>query len=123
MRRRLFLRGSGLFLTLGLVALPLPCLARDPGIGNKAIQQDRVVAGGPKDFLEVRHVVLKGSNEDIGRALATLARERFQAKPLPSSDRLRTRVQRRYIERHYPILFERMRGVAGAFGGRLDDDA
>jgi hypothetical protein len=122
MHRRICLGGSGLFLALGLVVLPAPNLAQDRGTAPRVIQHDRVVAGGPKDFLEVRHVVLKGSNEDIGRALATLARERHQVKPLPSSDRFRTRVQRRYIQKHYPILFERMRGVASAFGRRLDED-
>jgi hypothetical protein len=32
-------------------------------------------------------------------------------------------VQRRFIEKNYPILFERMRGVAAAFGDKLDNDA
>ena len=50
--------------------------------------------------------------------LATLARERYQLKPAASSDRLRTRVQRRYLKEHYPILFDRVRGLAAAFGRR-----
>ena len=87
-----------------------------------AIRQDRVVAGGPRDFIEVRHLVLTGTNEEIGRALATIAIERFGLEPSASTDRLRTRVQRRYIEMNYPILHDRMRGVAAAFGKRLDDD-
>src|SRR5262249_39090592 len=66
--------------------------------------------------------VLRGSNEAIGKALAEIARQRYQCQPMPSEDPLRTRAQRRYIEKHYPALFERMRGVASAFGGRLDDD-
>jgi hypothetical protein len=91
--------------------------------GNAAIQQDRVVAGSPKDFMEVRHLVLGGSNEAIGRALATIAHERYQTQAMPSADPLRTRVQRRYLEKNYPIMLDRMRGVAGAFGRRLEDDA
>lgn len=85
--------------------------------------QDRVVAGGPKDFMEVRHVVLRGSNEEIGQALALLAHERFGVEPSKSPDPLRTRAQRRYFDRNYPILAERMRGVAAAFGKSVDDDA
>ena len=88
----------------------------------KAIRLDRVVAGGPKDFMEVRHVILKGANEEIGRALAAIAIERFKLKPEPSADRLRNRVQRRYFEKNYPIMFDRMCGVAAAFGKRVDDD-
>src|SRR5262249_26578679 len=62
-------------------------------------------------------------NEAIGEALATVAKDQFHVQPAPSRDALRTRVQRRYIEKHAPILYERMRGVAAAFGRRLDDDA
>jgi hypothetical protein len=80
------------------------------------------VAGGPEDFMEVRHLVLAGTNEEIGWALATLAVERFGLEAAASSDRLRTRVQRRYIEMNYPILHDRMRGVAAALGKPLDDD-
>jgi predicted choloylglycine hydrolase len=86
------------------------------------IVEDRVVAGSPKDFLEVRHIVLKGTNEEIGAALAQIAQNRFSARPAASGDPRRTRVERRYLEKHYPILFERMRGVAKAFGKGLDDD-
>src|SRR5207249_735661 len=88
-----------------------------------AIVQDKVVAGSPKDFMEVRHLVLKGSNEEIGRALASLAKERFGVGPDSSADPLRVRMQRRFIEKNYPILHDRMRGVAAAVGGRLDDDS
>jgi hypothetical protein len=94
-----------------------------PHIEHKAIQQDRVIAGGPKDFMEVRHLALKGSNEEIGQALAIIAKERYRLRPMPSADRFRTRVGRQYIKGRYPILFERMRGVAAAFGRPLEDDA
>ncbi|HKQ79635.1 MAG TPA: C45 family autoproteolytic acyltransferase/hydrolase [Blastocatellia bacterium] len=94
-----------------------------PRIEHKAIQQDRVIAGGPKDFMEVRHLALKGSNEEIGQALAIIAKERYRLQPMPSADRFRTRVERQYIKERYPILFERMRGVATAFGRQLEDDA
>jgi hypothetical protein len=118
-----FLRWGGLFLVLGLLASATRSPAQTPGDGKKVVRQDRVIAGGPKDFLEVRHLVLKGTNEEIGRALAVLARERFQVKPEPSPDPLRTRVQRRYLQKNYPILLDRMTGVASAFGKRIDDDA
>jgi hypothetical protein len=89
---------------------------------KSVLQQDKVVAGSAEDFMEVRHIVLKGTNEEVGRALATIAKERFQAHPAKSDDRLRTRAQRKYIEKNQPILFERMRGVAAAFGKSVDDD-
>jgi hypothetical protein len=87
-----------------------------------AIIQDQVVAGSPKDFMEVRHLVLRGSNEAIGEAIGRLSQERYGISLATGSDRLRTRVARRYIEKNYPILFERMRGVASAYGKDLEDD-
>jgi hypothetical protein len=73
--------------------------------------------------MEVRHLVLTGSNREIGRALAAVAWERHQLKPAASSDRLRTRARNHYLEHQHPILFERMRGVAEFYGERLDDDS
>jgi hypothetical protein len=108
---------------LSLVLLPALASGEPQRPAPAVIQKDQVVAGSAKDSLEVRHLVLKGSNEEIGRALAAIARERYQAKPQPSQDSLRTRTQRRYIERNYPILYDRMRGAASAFGKRLEDDA
>jgi hypothetical protein len=117
-----FLGGSRLFFSLGLVALAPLLSAEEKDNPKKVIRQDRVIAGGPKEFMEVRHLVLRGTNHQIGQALATIGKERYRVKLEASPDRFRTRVQRRYIEKNYPILFERMRGVATAFGKRVEDD-
>jgi hypothetical protein len=120
MTRHVRFGGGGLLLALALVG---PAPARGPGADAKtAVRQDRVVAGSEKDFMEVRHLVLRGTDEEIGRALATIARDRHKFEPVPSSDRTRTRAQRRYIEKNYPALFDRMRGAASAFGRQVDDD-
>jgi hypothetical protein len=113
------LAGGGLV----IVAVSGWLAARDSPSNKKAILQDRVVAGSPTDFMEVRHLVLQGTNEDIGRALATLGRERFQLKSPAANDQLRNRVQRRYLEKNFPIHFDRMRGVASAFGQPIENDA
>lgn len=83
---------------------------------------ERVIAGSPKDSMEVRHLVLTGTNEEIGRALARIARERYQVQPRRNGEPWRARAHRRYIEKNYPILYERMKGVASSFGHRVDDD-
>jgi Acyl-coenzyme A:6-aminopenicillanic acid acyl-transferase len=122
MKVRIFL-GTGLLLTVGLAALPTLGPAQDQAAVKNAIRLDHVIAGGPKEFMEVRHLVLEGTNTEIGQALATIAMERFKFKPEASPDRFRTRVQRRFIEKNYPILHDRMRGVAAALGKKIDDDA
>jgi hypothetical protein len=106
-------------LTLSVIAIAAAVgVAREP-----SLRDGGVVAGSPADFLEVRHLVLTGTNEAIGRALAEIARDRHHVHLARSQDLLRTRAQRHYIEKNNPILYERMSGVAAAFGKRLDDDA
>src|SRR5262245_23705283 len=92
-----------------------------PALGGSAVQSDRVIAGGPKDSLEVRHLVLRGSNVEIGRALAELARERYGVRLERARDPLQVRAERRFLERNAPILLDRMRGVAEAFGRDFED--
>jgi hypothetical protein len=107
-------------MTVGTLALNGGTRPQDGA--DSAIKSDSVIAGGKGDFMEVRHVVLKGSNEAIGKALAEIARDRHGVKPMASSDGLRTRAQRRYFEKNAPLLLDRMRGVAAAYGKRVDDD-
>jgi hypothetical protein len=122
MTRRFTVRRGALIVAITAALLPLAVFAQSPDPIKSAVRQDRVVAGSPNDFQEVRHLVLKGTNEEIGRALAAIGRERHQIKPGVSRDAVRTRAQRRYLERNYPHLLDRMRGVASAFGQRIDDD-
>jgi hypothetical protein len=105
-----------------LGALVLKGAVRSQSGAESAIKSDSVIAGAKGDFLEARHVVLKGSNEAIGKALAEIARARHGVSLVASSDALRTRAQRRYIQKNAPLIFDRMRGVAAAFGKSIDDD-
>ena len=88
---------------------------------DPVVQKDQVIAGGPDASLEVRHLVLRGTNEQIGRALAEIARQRYGVR-LDSRDRLQVSAMRTFLEQNYPILLDRMRGVAAAFGKSIDDD-
>jgi len=110
-------KAAAVFLAFFLfaIAIPRPAAAIE--------KQERIIAGSPSDSMEVRHLVLTGTNEEIGRALAEIAIERFQARAERSTDVIRTRATRHYIEKNYPILYERMRGVAAAYGQRIDDDS
>src|SRR5919201_142095 len=89
-------------LTLFLGTMVSTGFGQQPASFAKVVRVDRVIAGGKDDFLEVRHLVLAGSNEAIGRALAEIARERHRVGPAASQNPLRVRVQRRYIEKNYP---------------------
>jgi predicted choloylglycine hydrolase len=84
---------------------------------------EEVVAGGPDDFLEVRHIVMRGSNFEIGKKLAEIAHVRHEAGPIPYPFVDTTRAQRAYFEQHFPLLIERMKGVAAYFGMDISNDA
>ena len=103
----------------------VPFLSASSGLVRSAsegvVKQDRIIAGGPDAALEVRHLVLEGSNEEIGRALAEIAKERYGVALRPRAP-LEVRAQRDFLGRNDPILLERMRGVAAAFGKSVDDD-
>jgi hypothetical protein len=116
------------FLALSLVGLSAFCtsshlVGHDTEPRRSALVSESVVAGGPKDFLEVRHLVLRGSNAEIGKALGEIAKERLKIQPGPGTEALRTRAQRKYFEKNYPAHFERMQGVAAAYGQRVEDDS
>lgn len=106
---------------LGLLALLAVFGSAHPASALE--KEERVIAGSPQDSLEVRYLLLRGTNVEIGRALAEIAAERYGARANPSPDPLRTGAQRRYFDQHYPILYDRVRGVAEAFGQEVTDDA
>jgi hypothetical protein len=111
----------GLVLVLQLL-LSTP-VAEGPGgssgrSGRELSFQERIVAGGTNDFMLVKHLVLRGSNFDIGRKLAEIARDEHGAALTSGrdEDRLKLGVLERYMARHFPIHHERLRGVAAFHG-------
>ena len=42
-------------------------------------EQTVIAGGGPGDYLEARHVVLRGTNREIGRAIAEIALTEFES--------------------------------------------
>ncbi|SES88549.1 Acyl-coenzyme A:6-aminopenicillanic acid acyl-transferase [Natronincola peptidivorans] len=84
---------------------------------------ERVILSSPEDSLEVRHLVLKGSNYEIGKKLGEIAKEVHGIEKKPSEDLLQTRCQRIYLEKNYPIYLERMKGTAATYNKDLSKDA
>ena len=85
-------------------------------------QETLVTGGGPQDFPTVRHLVLQGSNYEIGKQLAKLGIERYNLRTRTALDPRIVSARRLYFQQHYPILLERARGVADAFGVSLADN-
>jgi predicted choloylglycine hydrolase len=93
-----------------------------PGIAHDLEYKETFIAGGPNKFVEVRHVFLKGSNFEIGKKIGEIAKK--DGTPItPSNDHIMNRAKREYMAKNYPILHERMKGVAAAYGLNIADDS
>jgi len=79
------------------------------------IKETIIAGGGPEDYPTVRHLVLRGSQIDIGRHLAAIAGDRHGMGLMPSSDSLITRVNREYMQQNWPTHYQRMLGAAEVF--------
>ena len=67
----------------------------------------------PGSFMTVRHLTIHGTNFQIGQQLGTLARERYGKTPEHfRGNPLFARARRMFLQRNYPIQWERVRGVA-----------
>lgn len=73
--------------------------------------------------MEVGHLVLRGTNREIGAQLAVMALDRHGVAPATGGDPLVTRARRRWYRREWAAHFERMRGVADVHGLSVDDDS
>jgi hypothetical protein len=78
--------------------------------------EERIVAGSEGGSLLVHHLVVRGSDRQVGRHLGEVARARYHLAPAQPPEPFRAGVQGEWLRRHAPALFERARGAAEAFG-------
>ena len=76
---------------------------------------ERVVAGGPDDFMTVRHLQLRGSQRTIGRKLAEIAHTRHGVQPV-HLDPATADQRLEFYRNDYPMHYERSLGVVDHFG-------
>ncbi len=85
--------------------------------------EEQAYFSDPLHFMTVRHLVLHGTNFEIGQQLGQLALHRYGQSPDDyATDPLFARARRAYFQREYAIHWERMRGVGAAFGVAPEDD-
>lgn len=83
---------------------------------DNVIKKNEIILPKKDDtYMEVRHIVLKGSNKDIGKALANIAQKDYGVELLPFSDPKYKKQREDYIAKHDQILFDRMKGVEEAY--------
>ena len=88
------------------------------------MKSSEVILNTRESFMTVRHLLIKGTNYEIGKKLAEIAMERhnFCLETAAVSDPVVARARRTYFARNYPIHLERSRGVASALGADCEDD-
>jgi len=92
--------------------------------GDETASVSIVAGGGKGDFMTVRRLRARGSNREIGRAMATAARAVHEADAGPhrAVDPDVQCARRRWFAIHHPVLLERMAGAAEVFGVDRDSD-
>src|SRR5262245_25011075 len=74
-------------------------------------------------FMTVPHLAVCGTNFEIGRRLGEIGIQRLHKSPVDYLAKpLYAKARRLYFQRNYPIHWERVRGVAAAFGLDPNDD-
>jgi predicted choloylglycine hydrolase len=107
---------------LAVLALLLNTLALSAAAEQNLQYKEKVIAGGPGKFVTVRHIILQGSNFDIGKKIGEIAKK--DGAVIASSDnRIMNRAKREYMAKNYPEMYERMKGVAQSFGLDITDDS
>lgn len=90
---------------------------------QRVILTDRIVLPAQEgNFSEARYVKLRGTNEEIGRILADIARTDLQVRLSRYSSPVFGKSRKTYIKKMYPILFARMKGVAASYGLDFEDN-
>ena len=87
------------------------------GSGTTTVRKDEIVL--PKSgssYQEVRHIVLRGTNQEIGAAVAQLSDEIYEAEPLTFASAQDKSSRNAYIQQYFPNLALRQKGVAGYYG-------
>lgn len=102
---------------LFIVALLLATGITARATAESALQHfaEKQVAGGEKDFMIVRHLTMRGSNEAIGKKLAEIAATRHGFE-LSADTSEQTKKRWAFYIKNYPTHYARAAGVAEYFG-------
>lgn len=107
------------FFVASMILLMLSsCNERKNSSNNKSLQfsEEVVIACNDTTFPMVRHILIKGSQFEIGKKLAEIAQERYQVKLAKNPTLTYGKARYDYLKINYPELLERSKGVLAAYG-------
>jgi len=80
------------------------------------VKDEVLLTQGKDSYQGVRHIVIKGTNEEIGKALGDVAQKDYGVTTLLRyPDEVYARVADKYLRQNYPILRDRAKGVATSY--------
>lgn len=92
-------------------------------LSNPAIVKDEIIIPMENEtVMEWRHIVLKGNNTQIGMALGEIAQNDYGVTSLKRyADPIYGIARQEYMARNYPIMRDRMKGIALSYGLSQDN--
>ena len=106
-----------LLLALGIFLAGLAVWQQQPPLPEPALVKNEVILPkGDGEYMEVRHIVVRGTNEEIGRVLGDIARKDFGSVLSSYASPHYGMERQEYMKNNYPALLDRMKGVAGSYG-------
>ncbi len=106
-----------ILISIILLAVMISAAQAGPVVTNKVILTKKTGT-----YMEVRHIVLRGTNEEIGKALGGIAQEWLGVKLGRYAAPIYAKARRLYMEKNYPFLLDRMKGVAKSYNLSPADD-
>jgi len=90
---------------------------------NPAIVKDEIIIPMENGtVMEWRHIVLKGNNTQIGMALGEIAQKDYGVVSLKRyADPIYGKARQEYMARNYPMMRDRMKGIAMSYGLSQDN--
>lgn len=90
---------------------------------NPAIVKDEIIIPMENGTVtELRHIVLKGNNTQIGMALGEIAQKDYGITSLKKyADPIYGKARQEYMARNYPMMRDRMKGIAMSYGLSQND--
>jgi predicted choloylglycine hydrolase len=108
---------TGILLVLMVLLLAVAAVSWvRPSHHSALVKNEVLLPRGPDEYMEVRHIVVQGTNEEIGRALGDIARKEYSSRLDSYASLQQATARNQYIRTNYPVLYERMKGVAASYG-------
>ncbi len=74
------------------------------------------------NYAKPNHIIIAGSDEEIGYELASLAKEKYDCKLEKYDDPIYGEARREFFKRNWPEMNERAKGIRRAYGLSEDDN-